>query len=102
MSSNATTNPTAIREWATTHSMLPVEVTAEKHDSEPPQLAFALASEIRGALRLLPWEQFFAQFSVQDLALVYDAGERNQPGTDFYEIVNNRPKSSLGYPLAQA
>ena len=102
MSSKATTSRNEIFTWAMAHSLLPVEILPGQHDHEPPQLAFATAAEIRGDLRPLAWDQFFALFNVQDLALVYDAGEGNEPSTSFYEIVHNRPKSTAAHPIAQA
>ncbi len=98
----ATTNHREILDWASRHNLTPVEVVLAEHDHEPPELAFAAPGEIRGQLRPLAWDQFLALFSLLDLALVYDAHSADDPGTNSYEIVHNRPKATTGRPLAQA
>ena len=98
----ATTNHREIRAWADRHGLQPVEVLPLRVDSEPAMLAFARASEIRLQLQLLAWDQFLALLDVQNLALVYDAGTDREPPTDFYELVNNHPSSTLGQANLQA
>ncbi len=99
---HATTNHAEIRSWAERHGFTPVEVAPFQHDSEPAMLAFATPDEVVQQLRAMSWDQFFALFAVQNLALVYDVGTEKEAPTDFYELVNNRRSSTMQPPTLEA
>ena len=88
----STSNHDEIRKWAEAHNALPAEFASTSHDGEPRILGFILPAQPPGDLEKVSWEQFFAVFDMTGLALVYRQGD----GSNFYEIVNNRPKSSPG------
>ena len=89
---HSTSNHNEIRRWAESHNARPAEFASTSHDGEPRILAFILPAQPPGDLEELSWEQFFAVFDISSLALVYRQGD----SSSFYEIVNNRPKSSPG------
>lgn len=88
----STNNHDEIRGWAEAHNAIPAELASTSHDGEPRILAFILPSHSSDGLQEVSWEHFFAVFDLTDLALIYQQGS----GSNFYEIVNDRPKSSPG------
>lgn len=91
-SERSTSNHDEIRKWAEAHNALPAEFASTSHDGEPRILAFILAAQPPDDLQEVSWEQFFPVLDISGLALVYQQGS----GSNLYEIVNNRPKSSPG------
>ena len=70
-----TRDPAEIRQWAERHTAFPAEIIPHVFDSEPAVLTFVFGNAIsKGTpgIRPISWDTFFAQFTLLDLALVYD------------------------------
>lgn len=85
-----TTDHTEIRRWAQAQNATPAEMHTYVFDAEPVRLRFVfgeLNELAKKDLRPISWEQFFAMFEIQGLALVYDQGPN-------YEILQIEKKRS--------
>ena len=69
-----TRDPIEIRQWAERHQAMPAQILPHVFDSEPTILTFIFGGERLPVenIRPITWDAFFAQFTLLNLALVYD------------------------------
>ena len=91
-----TSDHRVIRAWATKHDAVPAEITPRKFDGEPAILHFLFGRAKSGLPEIVPisWENFFAQFDLMELVMVFD-------DTPTFEILHN-DKPSITRPSASA
>ena len=83
--SRPTTNHNEIRCWASAHKAMPAEILPGRVDAEPAELAFFIPGQTgaQKKLRIISWEDFFANFEAHGLSFTHELLPNGGPGSRF-------------------
>lgn len=82
-----TTDHDEIRAWAEEHDGRPATVRATEEDGEPGILRIAFGGQDGGDLEEISWDDFFARFEEQGLALLYQREHADGSDSTFQRFV---------------
>lgn len=85
--SHTTTDPLAIREWATTRGGRPARVkgTGDQEDPGILRISFDPKEE---SLEEISWEEFFEKFEESNLAFLYQEHTKDGSMSRFFKLVS--------------